>query len=230
MRKAEQRRRRLTINKTNNNFRKGGSRPKRSNTIARRMSIFGFSKESRDRRQRDANNTTMMLIVVIAVFLAVELPLSCITALHTISSSVVEFLNYRLVGNIILFINVIICLSYPVNFAIYCGMSRQFRTTFRSLFLTPVRSVLCSPSVQEDSGEQEATDELTGNKGKWLDTCSSTKMSKVTSMANNSSVNNGLLTTNLWFQRDQWKTKVIQNKERKRSNKDLWESDEIEQL
>jgi hypothetical protein len=50
------------------------------------MSIFGFSKESRDRRQRDANNTTMMLIVVIAVFLAVELPLSCITALHTISS------------------------------------------------------------------------------------------------------------------------------------------------
>jgi len=35
MRKAEQRRRRLTINKTNNNFRKGGSRPKRSNTIAR---------------------------------------------------------------------------------------------------------------------------------------------------------------------------------------------------
>ena len=50
------------------------------------MSIFGFSKESRDRRQRDANSTTMMLIVVIAVFLAVELPLSCITALHTISS------------------------------------------------------------------------------------------------------------------------------------------------
>ena len=52
----------------------------------RRMSIFGFSKESRDRRQRDANNTTMMLIVVIAVFLAVELPLSYIKALHTISS------------------------------------------------------------------------------------------------------------------------------------------------
>jgi hypothetical protein len=50
------------------------------------MSIFEFSKESRDRRQRDANNTTMMLIVVIAVFLVVELPLSCITALHTISS------------------------------------------------------------------------------------------------------------------------------------------------
>ena len=50
------------------------------------MSIFGFTKESRDRRQRDANSTTMMLIVVIAVFLAVEIPLSVISALHTISS------------------------------------------------------------------------------------------------------------------------------------------------
>ena len=48
--------------------------------------MFGFSKEQRDRRQRDANSTTMMLIVVIAVFLAVELPLSTMTALHTISS------------------------------------------------------------------------------------------------------------------------------------------------
>ena len=54
--------------------------------LTRRMSIFGLSKESRDRSYRDSNNTTMILIVVIAVFLAVELPLSCITALHTISS------------------------------------------------------------------------------------------------------------------------------------------------
>ena len=55
----------------------------------RRLSIFGIkpsNKEARDRRQRDANSTTMMLIVVIAVFLAVELPLSTMTALHTISS------------------------------------------------------------------------------------------------------------------------------------------------
>ena len=48
--------------------------------------MFGFSKEQRDRRQRDANSTTMMLIVVIAVFLAVELPLSIAGALHTIDS------------------------------------------------------------------------------------------------------------------------------------------------
>merc|ERR1719412_747277 len=81
----------------------------------------------------------MMLIVVIAVFLAVELPLSTMAALHTISSSMGEdFLDYNLVSNIILFINVIICLSYPLNFAIYCGMSRQFRTTFREVIINPV--------------------------------------------------------------------------------------------
>jgi len=33
-----------------------------------------------------------------------------------------------------LFINLTIVLSYPVNFFIYCGMSRQFRTTFAAMF------------------------------------------------------------------------------------------------
>ena len=87
MRRAEQRRRRLTINRTNNNEKRNASNKSKRGTIGRRLSIFGFNtKEARDRRQRDANSTTLMLIVVIAVFLAVELPLSTMTALHTISS------------------------------------------------------------------------------------------------------------------------------------------------
>ena len=116
MRRAEQRRRRLTINRTNNNLKKNNAAKQKRGTVGRyndiillrmrgrlyqlvtvrtiqfisftfrRLSMFGFSKEQRDRRQRDANSTTMMLIVVIAVFLAVELPLSTMTALHTISS------------------------------------------------------------------------------------------------------------------------------------------------
>ena len=39
-----------------------------------------------DQKQRDANSTTLMLIVVIGVFLAVEIPLSVLTSLHIISS------------------------------------------------------------------------------------------------------------------------------------------------
>ena len=34
------------------------------------------------------------------------------------------FLDYDVAKNIVLIINALICLSYPVNFAIYCGMSR----------------------------------------------------------------------------------------------------------
>jgi len=33
-----------------------------------------------------------------------------------------------------LFVNMVIVLSYPFNFVIYCAMSRQFRATFRSMF------------------------------------------------------------------------------------------------
>ena len=38
--------------------------------------------------------------------------------------SVYEFMNYDVARDIVLFINTLICVSYPVNFAIYCGMSR----------------------------------------------------------------------------------------------------------
>ena len=33
-------------------------------------------------------------------------------------------LDYDLASNVTLIINVVICLFYPLNFAIYCGMSR----------------------------------------------------------------------------------------------------------
>ena len=34
-------------------------------------------------------------------------------------------MDYEVAKNIVLIINALICLSYPVNFAIYCGMSRS---------------------------------------------------------------------------------------------------------
>lgn len=58
-----------------------------------------------------------------------------IVILHNVSSSVYEFLDYKLVHTTTLIINLLICLSYPLNFGIYCGMSRQFRETFKDLFM-----------------------------------------------------------------------------------------------
>ena len=73
--------------------------------------------------------------MVSKVFLAVELPMGIIVILHNVSSSVYEFLDYKLVHTTTLIINLLICLSYPLNFGIYCGMSRQFRETFKELFM-----------------------------------------------------------------------------------------------
>ena len=87
------------------------------------------------KRMRDSQCTTLMLIVVVTVFLLVEIPLAVLTVLHIVSSSVVEFLNYEVVSVLILFSNFSISASYPINFAIYCGMSRQFRETFKELFI-----------------------------------------------------------------------------------------------
>jgi neuromedin U receptor 1 len=88
------------------------------------------------RKKRDAQSTTLMLIVVIGVFLTTEIPLMVITALHMVHvmdlfasfqlnfSCRFNFMNYYVAKNIVLVSNAIICFSYPLNFAIYCGMSR----------------------------------------------------------------------------------------------------------
>uniref|UniRef100_A0A1B6FVS5 G-protein coupled receptors family 1 profile domain-containing protein n=2 Tax=Cuerna arida TaxID=1464854 RepID=A0A1B6FVS5_9HEMI len=76
-----------------------------------------------------------MLIVVVTVFLCTEIPLAVVTVLHVISSSIKEFLDYHLANVLVLFTNFFIIVSYPINFAIYCGMSRQFRETFKELFI-----------------------------------------------------------------------------------------------
>ena len=35
-----------------------------------------------------------------------------------------QLMDYYIAKNIVLIINVLICASYPFNFAIYCGMSK----------------------------------------------------------------------------------------------------------
>ena len=101
----------------------------------------GMIRETR--RQRDFQKTTFMLIVVIGFFLVTEIPLMIITMLHTLSSRYQEILfkknivlvcaycsfglhliDYDIAKNIVIVINVLICFSFPFNFAIYCGMSR----------------------------------------------------------------------------------------------------------
>ncbi|XP_050098649.1 sex peptide receptor [Anopheles aquasalis] len=97
--------------------------------------LFKDNKKRESKRLRDSNCTTLMLIVVVTVFLIVEIPLGVITALHILSSLIYEFLDYYIANLFILFANFFLIVSYPINFAIYCGMSRQFRETFKEIFI-----------------------------------------------------------------------------------------------
>lgn len=96
------------------------------------------SQRSECGRLRDSNCTTLMLIVVVSAFLIVEIPLGVVTVLHVLTSMMVQILDYDIAHTLILFTNFCIILSYPINFAIYCGMSRQFRETFKELFVRGV--------------------------------------------------------------------------------------------
>lgn len=114
----------------------------RALTLAQKKRDILLSKKSQTsqkpscRKLRDSQCTTLMLIVVVTAFLIVEIPLAVVTLLHVLSSTVIKgFLDYYVANVLILFTNFLIILSYPINFAIYCGMSRQFRETFKELFI-----------------------------------------------------------------------------------------------
>lgn len=102
----------------------------------KRERLFKENKKSECKKLRDSNCTTLMLIAVVTAFLAVEIPLAVITLLHVVAQTLkISIMDYDVANMLVLFTNFFISLSYPINFAIYCGMSRQFRETFKELFI-----------------------------------------------------------------------------------------------
>ena len=101
---------------------------------ARRVQLLKQNRRSESRRLADSNCTTLMLVAVVGVFLLVEFPLAILLITLIIQNS---FDTGILISNpevASLIINFFILLSYPLNFFIYCGMSRQFRATFKGMF------------------------------------------------------------------------------------------------
>lgn len=101
----------------------------------RRKLLFRENRKKESKKVRETNCTTLMLIVVVTVFLIVEIPLAVLTVMHIVSTLYIEFLDYKVANICITFSNFFVVLSYPINFAIYCGMSRLFRETFKEIFL-----------------------------------------------------------------------------------------------
>ena len=113
--------------------------------------------EPQCRRLADNNVTTLMLVVVVGLFLLVEFPLAILFILlivkHTFQLPVLDN-NAEQTASLI--VNMCIVLSYPINFFVYCGMSRKFRLTFAELFCPSLSGL---QTVQQTI----ALDDLQGN-------------------------------------------------------------------
>lgn len=103
----------------------------------RRMQLLKQNKKSESMKLKDSNCTTLMLVTVVGLFLLVELPLGIIMILHLVQNNFeIDIMSNETFKLLNLISNTFILLSYPLNFFIYCGMSRQFRETLMSMFDT----------------------------------------------------------------------------------------------
>ncbi|OWF55404.1 sex peptide receptor-like [Mizuhopecten yessoensis] len=102
----------------------------------RRMQLLKQNKKSESKKLKDSNCTTLMLVAVVGLFLLVELPLGIIIIVNIMDNTfeLGIFSDAEKYGIMNLISNFFILLSYPLNFFIYCGMSRQFRETFKRMF------------------------------------------------------------------------------------------------
>lgn len=101
----------------------------------RRMQLLKQNKKSESRKLKESNCTTLMLVAVVGLFLLVEFPLGIIMTLYVTDNTFdLKLFSEAVYAIMTSMSNFFILLSYPLNFFIYCGMSRQFRETFKRLF------------------------------------------------------------------------------------------------
>uniref|UniRef100_A0AC34GRS7 G-protein coupled receptors family 1 profile domain-containing protein n=1 Tax=Panagrolaimus sp. ES5 TaxID=591445 RepID=A0AC34GRS7_9BILA len=101
--------------------------------------LRGSMNESK--RIQGIKQNTRMLLVVIILFLITEIPAAMIFSLHvsTVALQITYIQQqYNLLNKLLIVRNVLIVMSYPFRFAIYCGMSQQFREVVRSMLTEKV--------------------------------------------------------------------------------------------
>lgn len=82
------------------------------------------------RRKEPSERTTRMLITLVSVFLATELPQGLAAVASGIFSNHFRIHIYNSIGDLLDLFSLI---NSTVSFVIYCSMSQQFRDTFRSV-------------------------------------------------------------------------------------------------
>ncbi|KAK8727712.1 hypothetical protein OTU49_009419 [Cherax quadricarinatus] len=91
---------------------------------------------------RQADRVTKMLLAILVLFLASEVPQGILGLLTVIPDSGF-FPCYQKLGEIM---DMLVLFNSAINFLLYCSMSQQFRETFRNLFKSCCMSVLTLPA------------------------------------------------------------------------------------
>jgi hypothetical protein len=91
----------------------------------------GGPKEGGRAAGKRASRTTSMLLTVVLMFLATELPQGILNLLSGVLDQNFVTQVYMPLGDAM---DILVLLNSSVNFIIYCVMSRQFRATFTALF------------------------------------------------------------------------------------------------
>ena len=120
---------------------------------AKHQLLLRQNRRSECRRLVETNAATMMLLTVVGVFLLVEFPMAVLMIVMIVENTFeLYILEIETKDFVSFIINQFILFSYPVNFFIYCAMSRQFRQTFKRLF-----------SCRSTSGGSDAGNEMDSN-------------------------------------------------------------------
>ncbi|ESO05935.1 hypothetical protein HELRODRAFT_160033 [Helobdella robusta] len=96
---------------------------------------LGAKKPGLDARQRRTYRTTRMLIIVVFLFAMIEFPNGLLNLLSGILDDTFVKDIYDKLGDVM---DLLTMVNSSINFILYCSMSRQFRKTFVSTFVTPL--------------------------------------------------------------------------------------------
>nr|ANO39031.1 GCR057 [Schmidtea mediterranea] len=97
-----------------------------------RRVLLQTSQKKESRRSKEFYSTSKMLLVVLCLFLIVEIPNGIAITLYMIQKSFSSNnSNDSFWGKMNSICNILIIFSYPLNFVIYCIMSRNFRETLK---------------------------------------------------------------------------------------------------
>uniref|UniRef100_A0A915KN25 G-protein coupled receptors family 1 profile domain-containing protein n=1 Tax=Romanomermis culicivorax TaxID=13658 RepID=A0A915KN25_ROMCU len=108
----------------------------------RRARLVCENRSREANRQKESNSTSFMLVLVVSIFLLVNLPQAFMFIIICVNEAAqLHWHFFTDEDGPTLFVmvdNMLIMVTYPLNFAIYCSTSTQFRDTFRSIFCSYV--------------------------------------------------------------------------------------------